>query len=345
MERLAEMAPPLEDRGSFLREIAMGFEKGQIFLTALDLDIFSKLMEPKSAETLAEELETNPELTARFLDVLTALDVLVKKDDTYCTAPSLAPFLLDEGPYSAKYLKFSKEDRDTWTNLGNFLKNGPSGNGEESHHKHDYTPESIDWIACGTMLGRLQATLKAVRELPEFAKAKKIIDLGGGHGLFGIGFAQENPELEVLIFDQPGITDVTEKYINKYLIQERVRTMTGDYLKDDLGSGYDIAFEACSFGGNTEQARNFYRRVADSLNEGGLFITQTFTLDDDRTAPLSSLIWALKEKITGSGHMHLKTNSELFETLAGAGLSGIKVIDMSESCTMPMRLVVARKGA
>jgi len=64
--------------------------------------------------------------------------------------------------------------------------------------------ESIDWIAKGTMLGRLQATLKTVKEIPEFEASRKLIDLGGGHGLFGIGFAQENPDLEVVIFDQPG---------------------------------------------------------------------------------------------------------------------------------------------
>jgi hypothetical protein len=158
MEKLANKKPPIEDRGKFLRDIALGFEKGQIFLIALKLDVFTQLKEPKTAESLSKDLETHPEITRRFLDVLVALKLLSKRE-----VPA-------------------------------------------HKHEHKYDRESIDWIARGTMLGRLQATLKIVSKLPEFLNAKRLIDLGGGHGLFGIGFAQENPQLEVVVFDQPGVT-------------------------------------------------------------------------------------------------------------------------------------------
>ncbi|MBE9592648.1 MAG: hypothetical protein IMF19_04135, partial [Proteobacteria bacterium] len=184
-----------------------------------------------------------------------------------------------------------------------------------------------------------------VSKLPEFLNAKRLIDLGGGHGLFGIGFAQENPQLEVVVFDQPGVTDITQEYINEYGMQDRVKTMTGDYTKDDIGSNYDIAFEACSFGGNVDEAKSFYQRVCNALNDKGLFITQTFTINDDRTAPLSSLIWDLKEQMTGHSHMHIRTNGELFDIFEKVGLAGERVIDMSESSTMPMRTIIARKKA
>jgi hypothetical protein len=41
--------------------------------------------------------------------------------------------------------------------------------------------------------------------------------------------------------------------------------------------------------------------------------------------------------------MHLRTNSELFGLFNETGLKGEKVIDLSASMPMPMRLVVARK--
>lgn len=340
-ERLAETKPPLTDQSRRLWDLISGFEMGQIFLTAFELGIFNLLKEPKTTEQISSDLKTHPKATEKLLDVLVSIGTLDQKDGLYSTAPEMAPFLVEGEPYFARYLKFGLESREKMHNLKAALKEGPKS--EEQKHEHQYDRESIDWIARGTMLGRLQATLKLVREFPEFKSAKKLIDLGGGHGLFGVGFAQENPHLEVVIFDQPGVAEIASDYIEQYAIGERVKTMSGDYTKDDIGSGYDIAFEACSFGGNADQARQFYENVARSLKDGGLFISQTFTIDDDRRAPLRNLVWDLKEQISNDGHMHLKTNSEIFVALKEAGLEGEKVIDMSQDLSMPMRLVVARK--
>lgn len=341
IERLAELNPPLEDQSRYLWEIVSGFELGQIFFTAFELGVFNLLKEPKNAEQLSEELKTHPDATEKLLDVLLSIGTLDRIDGLYTTAQNMAPFLIEDEQYFARYLKFALDSRNNLLNLKAALKDGHSIEGHK--HEHHYDKETIDWIARGTLLGRLQTTLKLVRELPEFKSARKLIDLGGGHGLFGIGFAQENSQMEVVIYDQPGVAEIASEYIERYGVGDRVKTMSGDYTKDDIGSGYDIAFEACSFGGDADQARSFYENVASSLKDGGLFISQTFTIDDDRKAPLRNLIWDLKEQISKDGHMHLKTNSEIFQILREAGLEGEKIVDMSSDLSMPMRLLIARK--
>ena len=341
MERLIHAKPPVEDRTKYLMEIANGFERGQIFLTALELDVFTMLQESQTAKVLSVKIGTLPELTMRFLDVLAALGLLDKDGDNYRTASDIAPFVVKDSPYAMRYLKFGIKSRDTWMRLREILENGPTGELEDP--KHNYDQKCIDWMARGTMLGRLQATIKQVREYKEFAGAGKLIDLGGGHGLFGIGFAQENPELSVVIFDKPEVIPMTQVYIDRYGMNDRVKTMSGDYTEDDIGSGYDIAFEACSFGGADDESTAFYRRVWRALKDDGIFIRLTFTVDDERTGPLSSLIWDLKEHMTGHSHMHMRTNSELFKILGEAGLVGERVIDMTPWCSMPMRMVISRK--
>ena len=343
MERLATTAPAIEDRSKYLRELAGGFEKGQIFLTALELGVFTELASPCRAEELAEKLNTVPKITGRFLDVLAGMGLLAKEGDGYATAPDVAPFLVKDAPYSARYLNFASKSRSTWMQLADAMKTGATVEAEP--HDHVYDQPCIDWMARGTLLGRLQGTMKHLKALPEFATAKKAIDLGGGHGLFGIAFAQENPDLNVVIFDKPEVTPMTQGYIERYGMQQRVATMAGDYTQDDLGSGYDIAFEACSFGGDTDKALVFYRQVAAALKDGGLFIRLTFTINDDRSGPLTSLIWDLKEQITGHSHMHMKTTSELFETLAEAGFQRERVIEMEDWSKMDTRLIIARKVA
>jgi hypothetical protein len=341
MERLSTAVPPIEDRSKYLRELAGGFEKGQIFLTALELDIFTLLETPKNAQEVAETLETLPHITYRFLDVLASMHLLIKKGDRYVTASDVAPFMVKDAPYSARYLNFAAKSRKAWMKLAETMKTGPIEKAEP--HDHDYNQPCIDWMARGTLLGRLQGTVKHLGELPEFQAARKLVDLGGGHGLFGIAFAQENPDLEVVIFDKPEVTPMTQGYIDRYGMQGRVTTMSGDYTRDHIGSGYDIAFEACSFGGRGDEALAFYRQVAAALKDNGLFIRLTFTLDDDRSGPLTSLIWDLKEQITGHSHMHMKTTSELYEILAEAGFQQERTISTEQWSKMETRLIVARK--
>ncbi|WP_220680662.1 methyltransferase [Methanofollis formosanus] len=339
-ERLATFKPPIEDHSHFLREICGGFETSQIFMTSHEMGVFNHLAEKKTADAVANELSITPRATAKLLDILAAMEVLDKTGNEYVVKPTLKPFLVEGEPYYARYLNFNRESRKIWMDLPDLLKNGSAE--KTGTHKHDYGREDIEWIARGCMLGRLQSTLKIVCGLPEFRSARRLIDFGGGHGLFGIAMAQENPDLEVFIFDQPGITEVTEDFIKKYDLEDRVSTITGDYLVDDPGDDYDIAFEACSFGGTPDEALKFYSNVSDCLKKGGLFVSQTFTIDDDRTQPLSSLIWDLKESLTGEGHMNMKTNSELFSLFEKAGLQGENVFTMSEM-SMPMRIVTARK--
>lgn len=108
--KLAERMLSSADSKKFLREIAMNYEEGQIFLTAVELGIFTKLIEPKSAKNLAEELGTDSRLTARILDVLVSVEVLKKREEIYTTSPMLAPFLLEGNPASFKSLNFSHKE-------------------------------------------------------------------------------------------------------------------------------------------------------------------------------------------------------------------------------------------
>ncbi|HHV23576.1 MAG TPA: hypothetical protein GXX65_03235 [Methanosarcina sp.] len=106
------MRTQTEDTEQFLREIAIGFERSQIFLTAFELKIFTKLKSPKTSKNLIQEMGLHPEITARFLDVLTAMKLLCKKGEYYQTAPELIPFLVEGEPYFSLYLESACKERE-----------------------------------------------------------------------------------------------------------------------------------------------------------------------------------------------------------------------------------------
>lgn len=345
MDRLIDLNPQTEDieqfPEQFLREIAIGFERSQIFLTAFELKIFTKLKSPKTSKNLIQEMGLHPEIAARFLDVLTAMKLLCKNGEYYQTAPELIPFLVEGEPYFSPYLESACKEREIWMNIRKALVEGPLSNKEKEIFS--YTRESLEWTAKDCARGRLQKTLELVCALPEFKSARRLIDLGGGHGLFAIGFAQENPNLEVILYDQPEIIGLAYNYIEKYSMQDRVRVLSGDYLQEDFGIGYDIVFEALSLEGGEREAKILYQKVADVLNPGGLFITQLFTLDDSETSPLSTLTLDLKEKITEHKQIHLMTNKRLFDLFDEVGLAGEQILNIPMGTDLQIRMVIARK--
>ncbi|WP_370571936.1 methyltransferase dimerization domain-containing protein [Methanomethylovorans sp.] len=341
MDRLIDLTPSVKYMGETLREIAMGFERAQILFTAFELGIFTKLEKPLTPKALIQEMTLNPETTARFLDVLTAMNLISKNGEQYQTHPDFVPFLVEGEPYYSLYLESALKERKMWMDLKKALVEDTLLSSEKT--KFAYNPDSLKWTARDCTHGRLQRTLKIVSSLPEFKKARNLIDLGGGHGLFGIGFAQENLDLRVVIFDQPHITEISREYVGKYDLCERVKVLSGDYLQDDFGKGYDIIFEALSLEGGPEEAKALYQKVSHALNPNGLFITQLFTLDDSEISPLPTLILDLRERIKDYQQMHLMTNAAIFESFKKVGLFGEQIIDMSMGANLPMKMIIARK--
>lgn len=240
MQKIGEMQPPIKDAVGYLREISGGFERGQLFYTAVELDIFTLLRGPMKAEEVSMSLGTSPMLTEKVLDALVSLGLLTHDKRGYSTAPDVYQFLVRGEPYYARYLQSSLERRHSWMSLRDVLLNGPGPVQEREPREFKPDREWVDYIARYSLLGRLQATVRVVSRRPEFEKARRILDLGGCHGLFAIALAQQNHMIEATVFDRPGVTNFTEDYIHAYGMQDRVRTMAGDFTTDEIGSGYDI---------------------------------------------------------------------------------------------------------
>src|SRR5258708_6271823 len=65
----------------------------------------------------------------------------------------------------------------------------------------------------------------------------RILDVGGGHGRYAAAFAEALPQAQVTLFDCEQATRIASE-----LSGTGFETRSGDFLHDDLGMDYDIAF-------------------------------------------------------------------------------------------------------
>lgn len=73
---------------------------------------------------------------------------------------------------------------------------------------------------------------------PAFEKAQRLLDLGGGHGLYAIALRRLKPTLVATVFDLPHVEAVTREYASRYRVP--VDFYGGDFYSDELPGEQDI---------------------------------------------------------------------------------------------------------
>lgn len=100
--------------------------------------------------------------------------------------------------------------------------------------------------------------------------AQRVLDVGGGHGLYSIALCRKHPQLHATIVDSPEALNAARDNVDAAGLADRITLHTGDFLHESLGSGYDLALLFNIVHGFTPaQNTDLLRRVAGALSVGG----------------------------------------------------------------------------
>ena len=333
--------PPQID-SKLIDDMAKGYQITQVLYTAMDYNIFTLLEKPKTAKEVSDEIGTDFEITNKFLDALVALKLISEVDSKYSNTSLARTFLVKDSPfYQGNLINTYRKSYNVWSKLGPALKDGIK---QEIDERHDFVFDKSFTIgmAESNMRGPLHRLIKKIRDIPEFKTAKKVLDLGGGHGLYAIAFAQLNPDLEAIVFDLPPVTEVTKEFISQYGMEERVKVMAGDFDKDDFGNEYDIIFVSHSLFYNPKEAiHEPLEKIYEALNDGGILISNHWMLDDGKNS-LTLALLDLCSSLLGYP-MHAYTKEEFLNLLREKKFSGMWMTDIVTP-EDPSTIVIAKKG-
>lgn len=324
-----------ESGASQIFEASRAFEKFYVLSAAVEHKIFDALLEPKTSSELADLRGLHRDMTERLCRAMTSMALLTKNGDEYALTDISKEFLIDASPYYQgdliKLLKKTREDR--WSMLSEALKNGPI----EIPRDHTVFDRSfILAMAEAAICGSLQKTMRALREHEDIMRAKRLLDLGGGHGLYSIAFAQLNPDLDVTVFDYPQVIDgITKEVISAY--NDEINLIQGDLTKDEIGLGYDVVFVSDVLYRPEASLVPILEKINNSLNDGGLLISKHYHLDDlsaDQAAVFFDLMFSI------SGGIDLVYPSAKFcEFIEASGFSVVRV----EEIGSPSKIIIAKK--
>lgn len=331
-------------------QIMNGLEKGLLLMAALKYDLFSILKNGRqTAEEIASKTDTNPGFMGTILNTLVSAGLLTKKDSTFSNTPLAATYLVKESPFFQGTLLdywYDKEIQWRWNNLPQIIKEGPIQKKGRIEGVKNWFDKRFTYAMAESEIGAkggLYAAVKALSSLPEFQKAKRLLDAGGGHGLHSIGFAQENPNLQAFVFDLPPVIEITREFIKKYQMEDRVHTIEGDFYSNDLGNNYDIVFGSHAFYRERELLLPVLLKIKNSLNKNGLFISKQWVINKERTGPLISAFFELTlAMISGKEGTYLHTLGDFNDILNEAGFEKCQEIDISGPMS-PSWIIISKK--
>ncbi len=111
--------------------------------------------------------------------------------------------------------------------------------------------------------------------------AKKLLDIGGSHGLHSIAFCQNNPTLNAVIFDLEESLQNTTAIIRENGLENRVTVQSGNAVMDSLGEGYDVVlYFSLIHNHSTENNQKIIHKIAKALNPGGMIVIHDYMGDD-----------------------------------------------------------------
>jgi len=339
---LNRLTVPKVDVGQ-IRNTAHAVEKFYILCSAIELEVFDDLRNPKNAMHLAEDLGLHQGMTQKLCAALVASDFLrMNHEGKYALTDLAKTFLVTSSPlYQGDHIKLMKKRREEMASkLSEAIKNGPSGMRTSSGDLGIFDQNFTISMAQYALGGCLQRTVEFLKTNDDFMKARRSLDLGGGHGLYSIAFSRLNPELEAVVFDLPSVIEgFTREMVS--ICDCNVKLLSGYMTKDDIGSDYDVVFVSEVLYDPKESINVILKKINNSLKEGGILISKHFHQDDiheDLVAVFSDLMFSM---VSGDRH-GIYSTSELCHLIESNGFSVVQIEDI-RSTSNPSRIIIAKK--
>ncbi|MEE2645354.1 MAG: methyltransferase [Myxococcota bacterium] len=290
------MVQPLDP--SPLIQLATAYWGSATLLAAVRLKIFDALARgPRSSEALAGELGADPIAMDTLLTALTSLELIERGAEGFQNLPLAASFLVSGQPSSlGEALLYNGDVYPLWGQLDEVIQRGDSARDPEAYLGED-TQKTRHFVY--GMHRRALGVGRAVAATIRLDGTKRLADIGGGPGTYSALLCKKTEGLSADVLDLPGVVAVSAEIISEMGLSERVHCRSFDYYRDQLDRDrYDAALiSGVLHREQPAQVKKIFADVAAALPTGARLYISDVMLNDDRSGPLFSAMFALNMRV------------------------------------------------
>lgn len=309
---------------------------------AAELGVFAALSEgPLTTEELAARTSASPDGMEVLLNALDALGYVERSGESVrLTAAARRSVPLEE---IGAFAPFLWDQLRLVTDTARAVREAPPrGIGD---------PEKIQSGAVGR---GFQATMRwiASANVPEVVKhvdlppsARRMLDVGGSHGLYSVALCAKYPSLHATILDWAiGIEEARETMTAHPEVADRIDFTVTDFEKEELPGGYDVAFLGNIVHGlSPEENLALFEKISRATTPSGMVVILdqlAGAKGSHFTRSVAALIGLNLFIVRGGRSYRFEDLSELLD---GAGFSGVTRTSLRRA--PGMSIVTAKKSA
>lgn len=256
---------PFTDASS---SVGLGFALG----SAVKLKISDQLsMEFKDVKQIADAAKVSTTGAELILDCLDALGYVRKKNQQYAFTKRGYKSLSPDSQTGFRYfILFCDYLYKGYLNLDETIRIGKRPHSSMLEDMSEYEWE----LFSRAMIDISRTNYKEVAgKVPIPKSAKRMLDLGGSHGLYSIELCRRNPALKASIIDLPPVRKYADECIEQHNAAGSVSFVASDFMKDELPADNDVIL-AFNIIHGLNQAENeiLAAKVYNSLNNGGIYV-------------------------------------------------------------------------
>ncbi|HKZ04517.1 MAG TPA: methyltransferase [Methylomirabilota bacterium] len=272
------------DRAETIERLAAAVYPSFAMLAGMELDVFTTLKDgPLTGRQVAATLGVDPTRLTALLYGLVAAGLLTVDGEGFTNTPEASQFLVRGRPayIGMRHHAF----RRRWQTVLRSADSIRSGVSEAPRVYAEMSVEQRDEYYLGLHTEALAAG-RVLAARPEFARYRRIVDVGGGSGGVAIALAQAWPKVSVTIVDLPATAAVAQRNVDEAGLADRIMVLGADILHDALGESYDAAvLRGVLVVLSSNDARRLLSRVNHALAPGGAIYILGWILDDSRVTP------------------------------------------------------------
>jgi len=284
-----------------LMDTFLGAIHCNLLLVATKLKVFDHLTKPCTSLNIAEKINGHPANIRRFLNALVAVDLLSKSDGIYCNTKLANNYLVsfEETYLGGMLLDLAQMQMQSSEDMKRLVLEGPPDlRPEQMLEREERWKQAAKNLVPYQKAGVACQAVAIVSALPEFPAFRKMLDLGGGPGIIGLSIVSSHPHMTGVLFDLPMVVGAAESEIRNQGMEDRMSVLSGDYNIDSFGEDYDLVWSSL----NLYYAKNLtvlIRRIHESLNPGGIFVSIHEGLTDEKTSPPDFVLSRLALSLRG----------------------------------------------
>lgn len=301
---MAQLIPPVSDPTSIF-ELFRGSYGTELLTAAVShFDLFGRLA--RQPGTLVE-LQADLNLAQRPAVVLTtalrAMQLIEKNaEGRFCLTPIAAEHLVRGDEFDVgSYLSLAATSPGVVEMVERLRSNRPAGlSGDEAGAAFIYRDgmksamEQTQLAEHFTLAlsGRAKNVAPVLAEKIPLDGAKTLLDVGGGTGIYSIGFLRANADLRAIVFDRPEVLKTAERFAADYGVADRVELLAGDMFTDPMPKVDMILLSNILHDWDMPECQTLVDRCAAALNPGGRLIIHDVLLNDELDGPLPIALYS-----------------------------------------------------